>query len=381
MIINYDLEYFYKVNAENNGRYQNLKTEDELASISDYDMLTTCNRMGLITDHVFEVFKHINYMRNHASAAHPTQSEIGAFDLLSWLDNCIKYAINAVPNDQAIKLKTLLYNMRKNDIPECDFEYIGLNIKGMPTIMAEDFLASIFGMYTDVKTESRVIRNIEGIAKYAWEASTENKKHLLGEKYGLFRKNGDSLRKERADKFLSIVGGLSYKDEESISNEIKETLANLMTAHNGMNNFYNEFPWARQLDSLIPTNGVIPDSILREWVKTNIVCYCGNGMGYREGVDENAEPYYKKYIRNFDDKALIELLNLMDDAVFTMDLDRKKPNDRFRKLCNGFSNRTKNAFIADALKYLANCNEKLSNSYRTTTYKELLEKVNTLRKY
>ena len=44
MIINYDLEYFYKVNAENSGRYQNLNSEDDLALISDYDMLTTCNR-------------------------------------------------------------------------------------------------------------------------------------------------------------------------------------------------------------------------------------------------------------------------------------------------------------------------------------------------
>lgn len=378
MIVNYDLDYFYKVNAENNNRYQNLKTEEDLASIADYDMLTTCNRMGLITDHVFEVFKYINYMRNHSSAAHPTESEIGPFDLLSWLDNCIKYAINAEPNEQAIKLKPLLYNLRTNKIPESDYVYIGQNIKEMPTIMVEDFLSSIFGMYTDVKTSANVISNIEGIAEYAWEASTEVKKHSIGEKYGYFRKNGDIARKERANIFLELVDGLAYKDEDSISYELKEILSNLMATHNSMNNFYNEEPWARQLETMLPTNGIVPDSILHEWVKTIVVCYCGNGMGYREGVDEGALPYYKKFIKKFDNKALVEMLNMMDDPLFYMDFDTKKANRRFRNLCKVLSEHTQNAFIEDALKYIANCNENLSNTHKTSAYKELLAKVNAI---
>ena len=60
MIVNYDLDYFIKVTADNNNRYHNLKTEDDLSLVADYDLLNTCNRMGLITDHVFEVFKFIN---------------------------------------------------------------------------------------------------------------------------------------------------------------------------------------------------------------------------------------------------------------------------------------------------------------------------------
>lgn len=68
MIISFDLDYFYKVCEQLNTRYKNMKTEDELASVGDFDLLTACNRMGLISDHVFEVFKFINYMRNHSRA-------------------------------------------------------------------------------------------------------------------------------------------------------------------------------------------------------------------------------------------------------------------------------------------------------------------------
>lgn len=376
MVVKYDLEYFFKITAETNGRYKNLKDEEDLLTISDFDLLNTCNRMGLITNHVFEVFKFINYMRNHSSAAHPTENEISAYDLLSWLDNCIKYAINAVPNADAIKLQQLLRNIRTNSIPTEDFECIGKSIMDLPTIMVEDLLSTIFGMYTDTNTPSYICVNIEGIAKYVWIASSDGKKYLIGEKYGYFRKNGDIARKDRANDFLFIVDGLPYKDEDSLAYEIKETLANLMTTHNSFNNFYNEAPWAKQLKTLLPTNGTIPESVLEDWVKTIVVCFCGNGLGFREGVDEGAVSYYLEYLKQFDNKSMVVLLNLMDDPVLLMDLDTKKANRRFRKLCLKFSEKTQNELIADAFRYIANFNELISNVHKTTMFKELLAKVN-----
>ena len=377
MISSYDLDYFLKVTSQLNNRYNNLRTEDDLSLISDYDLLNTCNRMGLITDHVFEVFKFINYMRNHSSAAHPTENEISAFDLLSWLNNCIKYAINATPNEDAIKLKQLLYNLRTNSIPETDLEYIGNSINELPTIMIEDFLSSIFGMYTDPNIAGNISQNIKGIAKYVWNASTETKKHSIGEKYGYFRKNGDVTRKDRANDFLTIVNGLAYKDEDSISHELRELLANLMSTHNSINNFYNEEPWARQIKQLLPVSGNIPDSVLSDWVKTIVVCYSGNGLGYREGVDEGALPYYKEFIKNFDNKALVCLINMMDDTILTMDLNMSKADRRFRKLCKAHAQHCTNAFICDALNYLSSCQESLCNVHKTSAFKNLLSKVNS----
>lgn len=377
MVASYDLDYFLKVTSEINNRYHNLRTADDLSLIADYDLLNTCNRMGLITDHVFEVFKFINYMRNHSSAAHPTENEISAFDLLSWLNNCIKYAINATPNGDAIKLKQLLYNLRTNVIPPEDLTYIGNNINELPTVMIEDFLSTIFGMYTDLNIAGNISQNIEGLAKYVWNASTEAKKHSIGEKYGYFRKNGDIQRKDKANDFLIIVDGLSYKDEDSISHELRDSLANLMTTHNSINNFYNEAPWARQLKQLLPVSGNVPVSVLADWVKTIVVCYSGNGLGYREGVDEGALPYYKDFIKNFDNKALVCLLNMMDDSTLLMDLNMSKADRRFRNLCSALAQHCKNAFISDALNYLATCSESLSNAHKTTTFKDLVAKVNS----
>lgn len=376
MIISFDLDYFYKVCEQLNTRYRNLKTEEEISVISDFDLLTASNRMGLISDHVFEVFKFINYMRNHSSAAHPNENEISAFDLLSWLNNCIKYAINATPNEDAVKLKQLLYNIRTNEIPESDLHYMGENIKNLPIVMIEDLLSTLFGMYTDPQISQIILNNIRSIAKYVWDLSSEAKKHAIGDKFGYFRKSGDISRKDKANTFLTLVNGLAYKDEDSISQELRETLANLLSTHNSMNNFYNEAPWARQLDNMLPSSGVIPSSVIFEWVKTISICYAGNGLGYREGVDEAAVEYYKKFIRNYDNKSIAALLNLMDDPNLLMDIDMLKPSRRFKTMCKVISENCNNEFLRNALDYIVNSHEPLSKIHRTTTYKTLLEKVN-----
>ena len=231
MVASYDLDYFIKVTSEINNRYHNIKTEEDLSLIADYDLLNTCNRMGLITDHVFEVFKFINYVRNHSSATHPTENEIGAYDLLSWLENCIRYAINAEPNGDAIKLKQLLYNIRANNIPEDDLSYIGTNINNLPTI-----IINIWHVYRSHYFCKYITKHYRNCQIYLG-CKLRTKKHLIGEKYGYFRKNGDIQRKEKANEFLILVDGLSYKDEDSISYEIRDTLTNLMTTHNSINNF------------------------------------------------------------------------------------------------------------------------------------------------
>ena len=376
MIVSFDLDYFFKVCEQLNTRYKNLKAEEELTVIGDYDLLTACNRIGLITDHVFEVFKFIIYMRNHSSAAHPNENGISAYDLLSWLGNCIKYAINATPNEEAIKLKQLLYNIRTTAIPITDLQYIGENIKDLPQVMVEDLLSTLFGMYTDPQISSLIISNIEIIAKYVWDLCSEIKKHSIGEKYGYFRKNGDVTRKERADSFLTLVGGISYKDDDSIAQELRETLANLLSTHFSMNNFYNEEPWARQLSTMIPANGIIPKTVINEWVKTIVICYSGNGLGYREGVDEGALPYYCEFIKNFNNQAIACLLNLLFDSTLLMDIDKIKTTNRFKRLCSALSKHCKNDFLCAALDYIVNCSEPLSKVHKTTAYKDLLSKVN-----
>lgn len=375
MVIEFDLVHFYSIASEVNSRYKNLRDEDQLEEINEYDLITICNRIGLLDNHVYEIFKHINYMRNHSSAAHPTEHQIGAFDILSWLDNCIKYAINAKPNKSSIQVKRLLYHLRNEEIPEDDYEVIGSEIQRLPSKMIDDLLTTLFGMYTDSKIKEEVINNIKGIAPYVWDASSDDKKYEIGEKFGYFRKNGDVGRKNLANDFLKLVDGLGYKDEDSLAAEIREVLNNLLSTHYSYNNFYNEYPWAKQLKELIPNNGIIPKTVEKEWVRIITICYCGNGLGYRQGVDEGAESYYKEFISNFTEKNVFQLLNMLDNQELLGDMEMPKVRRRFKRLCKDLIENVDNVFLEKALDFIIDFQPALSKVHKDTKFQSMLKKV------
>ena len=373
MIEEYDEQHFFSVLEKISGKYKNSYNFEE---ISDHDMLEACRRIGLISEVIHKKLEHINYMRNHASAAHPNDNEFNGFEILGWLEDCIKYAILAKPDHSAITVKKLLGNIRMESIPDEDICVIGNEICKLPQERIDDLLWSIFGMYIDSKLNVESKKNINKLCGYMWDASSENRKYEIGARFGLFRKNAEVSKRNSAEEFLTIVKGLKYKDEDSLSAELLDKLSMLKSAHFGMNNFYNEYPCVVSIDSSIPPNGIIPISARTLFVKVILVCAIGNGNGYRDGVDESAMEYYNKYIENFSEKEIVEFLYLMSDTEFTTDFDRNKPEKRLKKLCEYFKEKFENVFIKKALDIIISCHSGIIYKIHSSTeYKNILSKI------
>ena len=85
------------------------------------------------------------------------------------------------------------------------------------------------------------------------------------------------------------------------------------------------------------------------WVKVISICFIGNGQGYREGVDESALTYYKKYINNFTESEIVEFIRLFGDPEFISPLARTKPDNRVRQLANILKSSSSNIHILKSL--------------------------------
>jgi hypothetical protein len=188
LIISFDLEYFYNVAETISPRYRNLVVEEDLEVISEHDLLEISRRIGLINDVNFKRLEHVNYLRNHASAAHPNENDISGIEMLSLLEHCLKYAITAKPDHSVIQIKQLLENIRRNEIPEEDFPVIGSDFSKQPQERIDDFLLSIFGIYCDPRQDQHVKSNVEGLVPYVWNYALEDTKYQIGIKFGLYRK-------------------------------------------------------------------------------------------------------------------------------------------------------------------------------------------------
>ena len=372
-VISFDIQYFYSVVEKISSRYKNLSKPEEIDEVGEHDLLEGCRRVGLVTDVNYQRLEHVNFMRNHASAAHPNDSEIDGYEMLGWLTVCLKHAITAQPDHSLIQIKQLLQNIRSVVIPKADFQIIGNELAKQPQERIDDFLWTMFGIYTDEKSPQHARDNIEGVSPAVWLAATEDRKYEIGARFGVFRKNGHVAKKDSCQKFLEVVGGEAYKDEDSLAGELIEKLENLYRAHFGMNNFYNEYPHAKALSDSLPVSGKIPRAARAMWVKIISICYVGNGQGYKQGVDEQALPYYKAYVNNFTEGEAVEFIKLFVEPEFSSPLSRTIPDKRVRDLAVILREKHTNVHVQRALNLVISApTHSLHNLRITTEFKNIL---------
>jgi hypothetical protein len=261
-------------------------------------------------------------------------------------------------------------------IPIGDFQHIGSEIVKLSQERIDDLLWTLFGMYVDPKMISTAKSNIASLSPYVWPTSSEDRKYEIGAKFGVFRKNAEIARKDAAQEFLQIVDGQKYKDEDSLAGELIEKLITLKSVHFGINNFYNEYAHAKSLEQSLPITGIVPRAARLLWVKVISICYMGNGYGYKEGVDESALPYYRKYVQGFSDDEVSGFLRLFEDPEFKTALDRSKPDKRARKLAEYLKSGTENIHLQRALDLIISAPEKtLYGIANTSAFKNAMKYV------
>lgn len=113
-VAQYDIDYFYDVALSDSGKRKDFKDVDDLKKLSDRDLLQGAKEIDLIDEVGFQELKHISYMRNWASAAHPNEQELTGLKLIGFLETCVRNVISLPIDHTAIEIKTLLNNIRQN---------------------------------------------------------------------------------------------------------------------------------------------------------------------------------------------------------------------------------------------------------------------------
>ncbi len=347
-----DLSYFFDTAEKREAYRSRLQTEEDLKILDDLTLIDTCARVDLLTDVNRERLRHVNYMRNHASAAHPNQSALTGQEMIAWLSNCLRYAITAEPDHAVIATKQLLANIRTSLIPAKDIPVIASDFEKFTTDRVDDFLWTLFGIYVDPSQKADCRTNIANLAPCVWALASEDRKFQVGARHEYFIKQGDQQRRIFADEFLVHVNGQQYRSEDVLAGELLDKLRSLNAAHNAMNNFYNEWPHAKSLASSLPVSGVVPRAARVEWVKVITKCHIGNGQGYYGGVDTSADVHYQKYIATFGEAEAIQFLRLFDDPDFTVDFDWSMAHRRAQALATELKSKTRNVLVLRALDVL-----------------------------
>lgn len=310
-IVQYDLEYFYD-NAVTGEKRKRLKDESDLNKVDDYELIKGSKEIGLISELGFKHLEYINYMRNWASAAHPNQNEITGLQLISWLETCVKEVISLPISNITIQIKHLLSGVKSTSISEENAQEIAVFFTNLTQEQVNNLVSGFFGIYTKPDAESQTLQNINRLLPLIWSRVDEDTRDTFGLKYGNFVANNYQHEKKASREFLQLVNAESYIPDDLRIIEIETAIDNLGSSHRGLNNFYNEPTFARQLYRIVGETPKVPKVLNRKYVYTLVEAFLTNG----NGVAGAAEPIYIELLSKLNSfQANIAVLSFNDTQI------------------------------------------------------------------
>ena len=313
-IARYDLAYFFDIAVPSPERRRGLRSESDLAQLPDQDLIRASYEIGLVSEIGYQQLDLIRYMRNYASAAHPNQNEINAFQLLGWIETCIKEVITLPESRIVAETKRLLANVRNGLVTADNSTATAEFFSDLPPDQADNLAAGFFGQYVMPESNESARDGVRLLLPHLWIRVSESKRHEFGLKYGKYVANGDTDRSERARELLDVVEGAAYLPEQVRVAEISAAVDELLIAHRGHNNFYTEPTFARRL--LLLTGEPVPDSVKVPYVGALVEVFLTNG----NGVAWAADPHYVEMISRFDPSESEQALVILFDPIISSTL-------------------------------------------------------------
>jgi hypothetical protein len=327
-VAHFDLGYFLDTALPDPQTRKQFKTEDDLRSLSDDALIRGALKCGIISDIAYKHLDYIRDMRNWASAAHPNHVQLTGLQLAAWCETCVKEVLIKEPDGAVLEVGRLLENLRTQKLTANEVPAISTSLRRLRSDLVTALLRSIVGLYCDPRQEVRVRDNARLVARDVWDLATTSARAEVGLKYANYAANADVDRKKLAHEFLDLVDGLSFLPESDRAVEIATLVTRLESAHDGMNNFYNEPPIARELRKFIGVDGAVPPLVNDEYVRVLARCR----IGRTSGVSNMASPLYDALFDLFSEPQIRAFVGVLERPEITTRLDNHGCAERFREI-------------------------------------------------
>lgn len=305
----YGVELFFDaaVGGKNRDLY---KDEADFDGLKDCVLLDTCRKLELVSDIVYRKLDHILTMRNEVAASHPNVESIGGFELLGWLQTCVKDVLKDKPSESAIRIKSLVNNLREATavIDDNTCNRFNAELRNLSLPHLHNLLISFFGIYVSRDTDQVQRKNISLLLPGIWEHAEDRVKYHIGSMIDGYRTNLQQDKLEKGVEFLAIVDGKAYESLPTKIVALDNLASQLRDTHTGYDNFYNEPPVMREILSYCKRSTDIPEQLLPTLVRSVLMCRIGRGLSYRDGVSPGGLPLYDQFFGLLNDGGVVHCL-------------------------------------------------------------------------
>jgi len=320
----YGIDLFFDAAVGGKNR-DSFKDESDLDGLKDSVLLDTCLKLELVSDIVYRKLDHILTMRNELAASHPNVESIGGFELLGWLQTCVKDVLQDRPSDSAIRIRSLVNNIRERTtvVDDLTRDRFVEELKNLSLGHVHNLLITFFGIFVSPTTDQVLRKNVSIFAPYLWGHSEDRIKYHIGARIDGYRTNLDESRLKRGIEFLTIVDGKAFEALPARIVALQNLSTQLRAAHMGWDNYYNEPPFMAEILASCKKSTDIPKTLLPTLIPVILSCRLGRGLSYRDGVSPAGLPMYDQFLSLLDDNGIVECIQ----ALYSRDLNSKLVNN------------------------------------------------------
>lgn len=297
------VEYF---GLEHAGAVTNREiTEESLDTLHDYKLLDLAMELGILSDKGYHLLDQCRDLRNNFSAAHPAKGDLDQFELVNFVNRCVKYVFQEGGIVKGLDHRSLMKAIKSGRFIDEQLESWALKLKQAHEIQRSAAVSACHGIYCDQNSPQTARDNILDLLRSVPERlSGESIGKALGQ-HGMYVDAGDDEKIKASRQFFEKLGRLGLLDEVDKYSLISTACERLLSSHLGYNNFYAEPPYAERLWELSRQISR-PTSIQSRYVEVIVLCAIGNSYG----VSYGALGYYHNLVREFTPREVAIMLRL-----------------------------------------------------------------------
>lgn len=297
-----------------------LKKVDDLSEVKDYQIIDGAFTLGILPDEAQFFLQQCRQIRNNFSTAHYPMGDIDKLETMNFIKNCIKYVLTYDLPAPGIQIKDLLDRLTLEKLNKG--EEINLIIESQSNKIHGPILHSLFGKFIKQDCNANLKYNIKLIAPRLWKLVDDEVKSSIGSQFVSLKEIKGQNEANEALAFLKIVDGVSFIPQSYLDVIFSKHAQRLIDAHFGMNNFYNEPGYAKDLRNL---GYEVPISALKLYVKAVVLSFVGNFYG----ISNNAQTYNTEMLSNLSQTGIRVLFQLISsDSEVVRELAYTSPASR-----------------------------------------------------
>ncbi|MYA89278.1 MAG: hypothetical protein F4X97_12670 [Boseongicola sp. SB0662_bin_57] len=271
--------------------------DEKLEEMMDHDLLKLCLELNLIAEDGYFKLDQCRAIRNSFSAAHPAVGALDEYEVVNFISRCARAALSDVNVPAGVNFNELITAIKSAQFNNDQKTHWTSAIQGTHSAQRELIATALHGMYCDETLGQSARANCTTL--FSSVIGLDGIPSAIIDQHQTYVGKGEESKASASRDFFTKFGMLDLLSEAEKHSIVSTACDRLYAAHKGMNNFYNEPPFAARLQEIVEAS-VVPDSVRLKFVETVVSCAIGNQFG----VSWAAAPHYKSMIKEFSPKAL-----------------------------------------------------------------------------